>query len=111
MSEQVFEHASTFEQGEVTGNVRLDKYEVYYEQLFAEAMEDGVITSEERSRLEKAAESLGLDKGRLRQLELALQAAYAARHGVAIQEPRPDGCKFCVDRYRSPCPLPDQCED
>jgi len=86
MSEQVFEHAATYEQGEVSGNVRLDKYEVYYEQLFAEAMEDGVITTEERSRLEKAADTLGLDRRRLRQLEIALQAAYEARHGVAIQE-------------------------
>jgi hypothetical protein len=89
MSDQVFEHAATFEQGELGGQVRLDKYESTYESLFSEAMEDGVITAEERSRLAKAADSLGLDGRRLRQLELAIQAAYQARHGIVVREPPP----------------------
>src|SRR5262245_45617897 len=89
MSDQVFEHAASFHQGEVGGNVRLDRYEATYEQLFAEAMEDGVITAEERQRLAKAADSMGLDRSRLRQPETALQAAYTARHGVTIREAEP----------------------
>ena len=82
----LFEHHAGFEQGEVTGNVRLGKFEAQYEELFAEALEDGVITAEERSRLDKAADALGLDRMRLRQLEVALQAAYEARHRVTVRE-------------------------
>ena len=89
MSDQVFEHGAGFQHGEVSGNVRLDKYEAFYEQIFAEALEDGVITAEERHRLERAAESMGLDKARLRQLEQALASAYTARHGVQIREAGP----------------------
>jgi hypothetical protein len=85
MSGDVFEHAAGFEQAAPTGNVRLDKYEATYEQLFAEAMQDGVVTAEERARLRSAADSLGLDGGRLRQLEVALQAAYEARHGITLR--------------------------
>lgn len=80
-----FEHAAGFEQAAPTGNVRLDKFEATYEQLYAEAMQDGVVTAEERARLRRAADSLGLDGGRLRQLEIALQAAYEARHGVVLR--------------------------
>ncbi|MEJ7733773.1 MAG: hypothetical protein WKG00_31830, partial [Polyangiaceae bacterium] len=72
MSGDVFEHAAGFERATPTGNVRLDKYEATYEQLFAEAMADGVVTAEELSRLRRAAEAAGLDGGRLRQLEVAL---------------------------------------
>jgi hypothetical protein len=82
----LFEHTATFEQGEVTGNVRLGKFEAHYEQIFAEIIEDGVITADERSRLDEAADSMGLDRSRLRQLEIALQAAYEARHRISIRE-------------------------
>src|SRR5437870_1099230 len=81
-----FEHGSGFEQGEVGGNVRLGKFEAHYEEIFAEVIEDGIITTEERARLDRAADSLGLDKSRLRKLESALQAAYEARHHVKIRE-------------------------
>ena len=77
-----FEHDSAFEQGEVAGNVRVGRFEAQYEDLFAEVIEDGVITAEERARLDKAADALGLDRGRLRKLEAALQAAYETRHHV-----------------------------
>ncbi|MEJ7734353.1 MAG: hypothetical protein WKG00_34800, partial [Polyangiaceae bacterium] len=49
------------------------------------AMQDGVVTAEERARLRRAADSLGRDGGRLRQLEVALQAAYEARHGITLR--------------------------
>src|SRR5215813_9362039 len=81
-----FEHETTFEKGELTGNLRLGKFEVHYEEIFAEVIEDGVITLEERARLDKAADALGLDRQRLRKLEEALQAAYEARHNVRVRE-------------------------
>lgn len=81
-----FEMSQRFELGEVTGNVRLGKLEAMYEELFAEVIEDGVITQEERAQLDKMADSLGLDKNRLRRLESALQAAYEARNRVVIKD-------------------------
>src|SRR5262249_27625591 len=81
-----FEHEGTFETGELTGNLKLGKFEVHYEEIFAEVIEDGVITLEERARLDKAADALGLDRQRLRKLEEALQAAYEARHHVRVRE-------------------------
>ncbi len=88
MSDQefTFQHDATFEAGELSGNVKLGKFEAYYEALFAEVIEDGVITPQERARLDKAADTLGLDRVRLRKLEEALQAAYEARHQVRIRE-------------------------
>ena len=88
MTEQdvTFEHSDNFEAGDVSGNVRLGKFESYYEALFAEVIEDGIITQQERARLDKAADTLGLDRSRLRKLEGALQAAYEGRHEVRIRE-------------------------
>ncbi len=86
MSDEEFEHRVSFEPGEMAGNVRLGKLEMMYEELFAEVIEDGIITQEERQKLDRMAESLGLDKARLRSLELALQSAYEARHQVVIKE-------------------------
>jgi hypothetical protein len=87
---ETFEHGASFEAGEVGGQVRVDRFEAYYESLFAEVIEDGVITPDERARLDKAAESLGLDRGRLRGLEQALQASYQARTRVAVREDEGD---------------------
>jgi hypothetical protein len=81
-----FEHDAHFEAGEVSGHLRLGKFEAHYEELFAEVIEDGVITTEERQRLDKAADALGLDRSRLQKLEQALQAAYEARHQIKIQD-------------------------
>lgn len=87
MSEEpIFEHAATFEAGEMSGHVQVDKFEAYYEQLFADVLEDGVITAEERVELERAASALGLDPERLRRLEQALLASYEARHKVRVRE-------------------------
>jgi hypothetical protein len=83
---QEFEHRVSFEPGEMAANVRLGKLEMMYEELFAEVIEDGIITQEERQKLDRMAEQLGLDKARLRSLELALQSAYEARHQVVIKE-------------------------
>ena len=84
--EYSFEHAEGFEQGELAGQVKLGKFEAHYEEIFAEVIEDGVITAEERARLHKAADALGLDRERLKRLEVALQAAYEARHNVRIRD-------------------------
>jgi hypothetical protein len=81
-----FEFSQRFELGEVAGNVRLGKLEAMYEELFAEVIEDGVITQEERAQLDKMADNLGLDRARLRKLEQALQAAYEARHRIVIKD-------------------------
>jgi len=81
-----FEHEDKFDKGELSGALRLGKFEVHYEELFAEVIEDGVITLEERTRLDKAADAMGLDRQRLHKLEEALQAAYEARHNVRIRD-------------------------
>src|SRR5690349_16833234 len=81
-----FEYASSFEQGEVSGGVRLGRIEAQYEELFSQVIEDGVITAEERAELERAADALGLERGRLQQLERALTAAYEARRRVRVLE-------------------------
>ncbi|MBV9948635.1 MAG: hypothetical protein JOZ69_17435 [Myxococcales bacterium] len=81
-----FEHDAAFEPGEVGGPLGLGKFEANYEELFADAIEDGVITPEERARLNRAADALGLDRARLRRLEEALEAAYQARHHAPVRE-------------------------
>jgi uncharacterized coiled-coil protein SlyX len=86
MSDATFEHHASFERVQPEGNVRLGKLEAMYEELFAEVIEDGVITVEERQKLDKMADSLGLDRTRLRKLETALQAAYEARNRVVIRD-------------------------
>jgi hypothetical protein len=87
MSDQAtFEHSAGFERGETSGDLRLGKLEMMYEELFAEVIEDGIITQDERAKLDKMAENLGLDRGRLRKLESALQAAWEGRHKVVIKE-------------------------
>jgi hypothetical protein len=85
-TEAMFQHQASFEAGEIGGNMRLGKLEAMYEELFAEVIEDGIITQEERNQLDKMADNLGLDRGRLRKLEQALQAAYEARHRIVIKD-------------------------
>ncbi len=89
-TETSFEHAQGFEHGEVSGGLELGRLLGYYEELFAEVIEDGIITTEERARLDRMADTLGLDRARLRKLEQALEAAYEARHNVVVREQRPE---------------------
>ncbi len=86
-TDSAFDIAPAFDPGELSGNVRLGKFEAYYEGLYAEVIEDGIITAQERARLDRAADTLGLDRQSLRKLEEALQAAYESRHLVKIHEP------------------------
>jgi len=79
-----FALAEGFEQAAAAGGLGLGVLEAQYEELFAEVLEDGVITEEERERLEKAAENLGLDRGRLARLEDAMTAAYESHHRVRV---------------------------
>src|SRR5262245_28699565 len=81
-----FEHGAGFAQGEVSGSFGLGPLETQYEELFAEVLEDGIITAEERARLERAADNLGIDRARLARLEQAMVAAYQTRHRVQIIE-------------------------
>ncbi|MEP7052442.1 MAG: hypothetical protein ABJB12_18895 [Pseudomonadota bacterium] len=81
-----FEHGAGFVAGEVSGGFGLGPLETQYEELFAEALADGVITPDERTRLEKAADNLGLDRQRLLRLEQAMVGAYQTRHRVQIVE-------------------------
>ena len=80
-----FEHQAGFERAE-GGGLTLGPLESHYEELFAEVLEDGVITSEERERLEKAADNLGLDRRRLLRLEQAMVASYETRNRVRVIE-------------------------
>jgi len=81
-----FEHGAGFAAGEISGGFGLGPLETQYEELFAEVLEDGVITAEERARLERAADNLGIDRGRLARLEQAMVAAYQTRRRVQIIE-------------------------
>ncbi len=81
-----FEHGEGYAQGELAGGLGLGPLEQQYEELFAEALADGVITAEERARLERAADNLGVDRSRLFKLEQAMVAAYESHHRVRIVE-------------------------
>src|SRR5580658_1574913 len=86
MQDFSFKHEQGFAQGEISEALNLGKVQAHYEELFAEVIEDGVITPEERARLNRAADSLGIDRENLRRLEEALQAAYEARHHIRVHE-------------------------
>lgn len=86
MQDFSFKHEQGFAQGEISEALNLGKVQAHYEEIFAEVIEDGVITPEERARLNRAADSLGIDRTNLRRLEEALQAAYEARHHIRIHE-------------------------
>ena len=81
-----FQHTQQFAAGEVVETLQLGPHERHYEQLFAEVLADGVITPEERVRLNEAADSLGLDRAKLMRLETAMLDAYRARHNVEVVE-------------------------
>ena len=72
-----FEHTASFVPGEISGSVGLGKLEAMYSELFADAIDDGVITAEERAELERTgATALGLDPDRASQALESLQSVY-----------------------------------
>ncbi len=79
-----FSHSDDFEAAAPTGGLGLGPLEIQYQELFAEALEDGVITVDERARLHRAAANLGLDVERLERLEDAMTAAYETHHRVRV---------------------------
>ncbi len=79
-----FLHGDDFEASRPSGALELGPMELSYQELFAEALEDGIITSDERARLDRAAENLGLHKERLDSLEDAMTAAYETHHRVRV---------------------------
>jgi len=85
----------SFTAGDVSDGLGLGPLGTQYEELFAEVLQDGVITAEERAQLERAAENLGLDRERLIELETAMMAAYETHHKVRI-----------VEQYEEPSALP-----
>lgn len=58
----------------------------HYQELFAEALADGVITADERARLEKAADNLGIDRLKLSALEQAMISAHESHFRVKVVE-------------------------
>lgn len=66
------------------GMLRLGSFEAQYEELFAEMLESGAITAEERRRLDLAAAALGLDAERVARLEAALLDAYETRADITL---------------------------
>jgi hypothetical protein len=81
-----FEHSPGFVAAQASGTLGLGPLETQYEALFADALTDGVITAEERVRLEKAAGNLGLSRARLADLEQVMVSAFQARHRVRVAE-------------------------
>jgi hypothetical protein len=100
---QDFELGSTFRPTEASGHLQLDRYEAAYQDLFNEVLEDGVITEEERGRLDRAAERLGLDRARLDALENAVRGAYEAHHGQSVL----DASRMFAPRSTLAAPAPD----
>ncbi len=79
-----FYHAEGFQASTPTGALQLGPMEMQYQELFAEVLEDGIITADERARLHRAAANLGLNKERLVRLEEAMTAAYETHHRVRV---------------------------
>jgi hypothetical protein len=71
---------------EDTGSFLAGDFEKQYEELFAEALEEGEISPEERHRLDLAAAALGLDPERARRLENALLHAYESHAAITLAE-------------------------
>jgi hypothetical protein len=83
-----FEIAPALARADDTGSVRLGPFERLYETLFAEALESGEISTEERERLDLAAAALGLDAARVASLEAALMAAWELEAAETLVDPR-----------------------
>jgi hypothetical protein len=92
-----FEIAPALAGADDTGSLRLGPFERLYESLFADALEGGEISAEERERLNLAADALGLDASRVARLEAALLDAWESQIAETLVDPRsqvhadPDG--------------------
>jgi hypothetical protein len=80
----VFENPPSSVEMADTGSFLPGDFEKQYEQLFAEALEEGEISAEERHRLDLAAAALGLDGARVRRLESALLHAYESHAAITV---------------------------
>jgi hypothetical protein len=99
-SEGPFRVAPSFHAADDTGSFAPGDFEALYEELFAEALDAGPISDEERERLDLAAGALGIDAERLERLEQALLAAYEARAAItSVDTPAPDSL---AERERVP---------
>jgi hypothetical protein len=104
-----FDIAPALAEGEDTGSVRLGPFERLYESLFAEALQSGEISPEERERLDLAARSLGLEPRRVAALEEALLEAWESDAAETLVDPQPD---TLADRAPSSmAPPPPEAED
>ena len=90
-----FELTRGFDRGKAGGAVELGPLATSYARLFANALEDGVITAREREQLDEAATELGMSRAQLRELERAMVHAYELHHRVKV-----------VDRWEARAPLP-----
>lgn len=77
---------SRFAAAQPSGGLELGPMEIQYQALFSEALEDGVITADERQRLNQAASNLGLNSQRLERLEQAMTAAYESHFRVPVRD-------------------------
>lgn len=85
MSDDSFIHdEATFDAAESPAGIEVDEAETKYAELFREVIWDGVISGEERERLNEAAKLFGLAPVRVAKLEEALTAAYEAQHRVRV---------------------------
>ncbi len=81
-----FDLGGGFAVGQASGGLDLGPFASHYQELFADALEDGVITTEERERLDKAADNLGINRMQLQQLEQAMIHAYEMHNRVKVVE-------------------------
>jgi hypothetical protein len=81
-----FDLGKGFDYGEATGGLEIGPYASHYQELFADALEDGVITAEERERLDKAADNLGINPMQINRLEQAMIGAYELHNRVKVIE-------------------------
>jgi len=86
LDNQAFQHADGFVPSAEQLGLELGPLELAYQELFADVLSDGVITTEERQVLERAAARMGLDRERLAKLEQAMLAAFEAHHRVHVVE-------------------------
>lgn len=108
-----FEIAPALADGEDSGSVHLGPFERVYESLFAEALEGGEISPEERERLDLAARALGLDATRVAKLEAALMAAWESDAADTLVDPRRRDPGTLADRapLSSAAPAPGAFDD